>query len=106
LAIGYFPIKVGLIILYKRMPKVYVVIEFGCNSGYNDMYPPSVKVFEDKEKAYEYYESKKKWMGKIHTPKIRVNVYKDKDGETTIEAGGKDGAKRPEGVSIEFCEIE
>lgn len=83
------------------MPKVYVVIEFGCNSGYNDMYPPSAKVFGDKEKAYEYYESKKKWLDKSH-----VKVYKDKDGETTIESGGDEGAKRPEGVSIECCEVE
>lgn len=88
------------------MPLVYVVIEFGCNSSYNDMYPPSAKVFQDKEKAYAYYQSKASQLGKYHTPKIHIEVYKDKNGETAIEAGGDEGAKRPCGVSIECCEVE
>ena len=88
------------------MPKIYVVIEFGCNSGYNDMYPPSAKVFEDKQKAYSYYQSKKDELGQYYKPKISVEVYKDKNGETAIEPGGDDGVKRPCGVSIECCEVE
>lgn len=88
------------------MSQVYVVIEFGCNSNYNDMYPPSAKVFQDREKAYSYYQSKKSELGKHHIPKIRVEIYKDKKGETAIEAGGFEGAKRPCGVSIECCNVE
>ncbi len=88
------------------MPQVYVVTEFGCDSGYNAMWIPQTKVFEDKEKAYAYFESKKSQLGKYHYPAIDVKYAKWDTCESAIEAGGPQGAKRPDGVCIRICEIE
>jgi hypothetical protein len=88
------------------MPQVYVVTDFGCDSGYNAMWIPQTKVFEDKEKAYAYYQSKKDQLGKYHSPKIDVKYVNFETGESAIEAGGPQGAKRPDGVCIRLCEIE
>jgi hypothetical protein len=34
---------------------IYIITEFGCDSGYNDMYTPSISVFDNREDAYKYY---------------------------------------------------
>lgn len=71
------------------------------------MYPPSSRVFGDKETAYAYYQSKKDELGKHYDPKIEVKHYSTKNGgETAIEGGGNEGAKRPCGVSIMCCTVE
>ncbi len=88
------------------MPQVYVVTEFGCDSGYNAMWIPKTKVFHDKEKAYAYYQSKKDDLGKVHDPPIVVKYVKWGIGESAIESGGPQGAKRPDGVCIRVCDIE
>jgi hypothetical protein len=89
--------------------KVYVVTEFGCNSGYNDMYPPSTKVFMDRDKAYEYYFKCVKPLieaSSWNDYNVPIQNYKTKDSECVIQYGGDEGAKRPEGVKIEEKEIE
>lgn len=89
--------------------KVYVVTEFGCNSGYNDMYSPSTKVFMDRDKAYEYYfQCVKPLIEASHDEDYNVPIqnYKNKNSECVIQEGGDEGAKRPEGVKIEEKEIE
>jgi hypothetical protein len=93
--------------------KVYVVTEFGCNSSYNDMYPPYTKVFIDRDKAYEYYFQCVKPLieaSQLHDKYCNCGVpiqnYKNKDSECVIQEGGDDGAKRPLGIKIEEKEIE
>ncbi len=89
--------------------KVYVVTEFGCNSGYNDMHPPSTKVFIDRDKAYEYYfQCVKPLIEASHDKYYNVPIqnYKNKNSECVIQDGGDEGAKRPLGVKIEEKEIE
>jgi len=89
--------------------KVYVVTEFGCNSSYNDMYPPSTKVFIDRDKAYEYYfQCVKPLIEASHDKYYNVPIqnYQNKDSDCVIQEGGDDGAKRPLGIKIEEKEIE
>ena len=83
---------------------IYIVTEFGCDSGYNDMYTPSISVFENKEEAYKYYTNIK---DEIIKEKVDYDIdfwidYSLKDnGECIIQKGMDDnGAKRPIGVII------
>lgn len=88
---------------------VWVVVEFGCNSSYNDMYPPKVAVFkeESKEEATALYQKRKaeflRWKG---ISGIQYKIYNHENGETIIQEGGDAGAKRPEGASIFFKKVE
>lgn len=92
--------------------KVYVVTKFGCNSGYNDMYPPSTKLFMDRDKAYEYYFQCLKPLIEAsheeydHGYNVPIQTYKNEHRECVIQDGGDDGAKRPVGIQIEEKEIE
>lgn len=83
---------------------IYIVTEFGCDSGYNDMYTPVISVFENREEAYKCYTNIK---DKIIKEKVDYNIsfwidYSLKDnGECIIQKGmDYDGAKRPIGVII------
>ncbi len=83
---------------------VYVVTEFGCNSGHNDMYPPSVKVFKSKTEAYEYYNTMKKSLYSDDPDyPIKVHEYAHTNHESVIQDG--DDVKRPQGVAIEVARI-
>lgn len=85
---------------------IYIVTEFGCNSGYNDMYTPKNSLFTNKEDAYKYYTNIKDVIIK---EKVDYNIdfwidytLKDSDGECIIQKGmDNDGAKRPIGVMIQ-----
>lgn len=85
--------------------EIYIVTEFGCNSGHNDMYTPDSSLFENREEAYKYYTNIK---DEIIKEKVDYNIdfwidynLKDKDGECIIQKGIDDsGAKRPIGVMI------
>lgn len=83
---------------------IYIVTEFGCDSGYNDMYTPKNSLFENREEAYKYYTNIK---DEIIKDKLEYDIdfwidYKLKDnGECIIQKGiDKNGAKRPIGVMI------
>ena len=83
---------------------IYIITEVGCDSGYNDMYTPSISVFENKEEAYKYYTNIKDTIIK---EKVDYDIdfwidYKLKDnGECIIQKGiDGNGAKRPIGVMI------
>jgi hypothetical protein len=65
--------------------QVFVVTEFGCNSGYNDMYPPKVQVFGTKEKAMECY---LKLKNEIIKMKEHCNIYERENYECIIQKGG------------------
>lgn len=83
--------------------EVYVVVEFGCNSGYNHMYTPSVSVFQSREKAYELYEKVKNYIIKMKEGyDIDYDHYEDNGNgkESIIQCGGDEGAKRPIGIMI------
>lgn len=83
---------------------IYVVTEFGCNSGHNDMYPPTTKVFVSKIKAYAYYNKiKARICSSDYDEPVKVHVYKDSNGESAIQDGEE--VKRPEGVAIEFVRV-
>ena len=83
---------------------IYIVTEFGCDSGYNDMYTPRNSIFKNKEEAYKYYTNIK---DKIIKEKVDYEIdfwidytFKN-DGECIIQKGiDNDGAKRPIGVMI------
>ena len=84
---------------------VYTVVEFGCNSSHNDMYPPTVHVFKSKTSAYAYYNSLKtplQYDGCVDYP-VKTHVYTYANGEATIQDG--DEVKRPSGVSITYSKI-
>ena len=86
--------------------KVYVVTEFGCNSGHSNMYPPSTKVFIDREKAYEYYfQCIRPLIEESSEYNIPIEKYKNKDRECIVQDGGDEGAKRPMGIQIEEKEV-
>jgi len=85
---------------------IYIITEFGCDSGYNDMYTPRVLVFKDREEAYKYYTNVK---DKIIKEKVDYDIdfyidYKlrvENNGECIIQKGMDDnGAKRPIGIMI------
>lgn len=84
---------------------IYIVTEFGCNSGYNDMYTPKNLLFKNREDAYKYYTNVK---DRIIKDKVDYNIdfwidynLKDNDGECIIQKGiDNDGAKRPIGIMI------
>jgi len=85
---------------------IYIVTEFGCDSGYNDMYTPCNSVFENREEAYKYYTNIK---DKIIKEKVDYDIdfwidymKKDNNGECIIQNGmdNNNGAKRPIGVMI------
>ena len=86
--------------------EVFVVTEFGCNSGCNDMYPPNVHVFGSKEKAMECYLKLKNEIIKMNENcNIHYDLYERETYECIIQKGGEnhggpDGAKRPIGVMI------
>lgn len=90
---------------------IYIVTEFGCDSGYNDMYTPKNSLFKHREDAYCYYT---KIKDEIIKEKVDYNIdfwiddysLKDKDGECIIQKGlDNDGAKRPIGIMIQKCSI-
>lgn len=75
---------------------IYVVTKFGCNSSHNDMYPPMVFIYSDRERAYHVYnEEKEKY-------EIDFRLYSETDSECIIQKGYDEdyGAKRPVGVQI------
>lgn len=83
---------------------VYVVTEFGCNSGHNDMYAPTTKAFVDKVAAYAYYNKiKARLYSDDPDYPIEVHVSKDAGGESAIQDG--EAVKRPEGVAIEYVRV-
>ena len=96
------PASVAPLSLVGSPMTVYVVTEFGCNSGCNDMWIPESKVFADRDQAYEYYRK--------HVPDLKDmdNLARQtdlEDGEAIHELGGYgdgygDRAKRPRGVVI------
>ena len=78
---------------------VYTVTEFGCNSGHNDMYPPTVTLFKSRTDAYEYYnEIKKSLYSNDPDYPIKVHEYTYATGESVIQ--DSEDVKRPQGVSI------
>lgn len=85
--------------------EIYIVTEFGCDSGYNDMYTPRNSLFENREEAYKYYTNIK---DEIIKEKVEYEIdfwidynLKDSDGECIIQKGmDSGGAKRPIGVMI------
>lgn len=85
---------------------IYIVTEFGCDSGYNDMYTPKNSLFKNREDAYKYYTNIK---DSIIKEKVDYDIdfwidynLKDNDGECIIQKGmDNDGAKRPIGVMIQ-----
>lgn len=89
---------------------IYVVTEFGCNSGYNDMYSPKNSLFKNKEEAYKYYTNIKDIIIK---EKIDYDIdfwidytLKNDDGECIIQNGmDHNGAKRPIGIMIKKYHI-
>lgn len=79
--------------------EMYTVVEFGCNSSYNDMYPPTITAFYNHEEAYMHYMKSKDdivKMKKLYG--IGYTIDEDEDGECIIQDG--DEAKRPVGVKI------
>lgn len=80
---------------------LYIVTEFGCNSGYNDMYPPTVTVFTNAEEAYAKFNAMKDEI--IHMKEeydIDYTKYEHNNQISYIQDGGVEGAKRPTGVSL------
>lgn len=86
--------------------KAYVIVDFGCNSGHNDMFPPSVKIIKNYEEAYELYNIQKNAIiiKKEHYF-IDYEIYELEDGECIIQDGGEEGSKRPIGVMIKKVTI-
>ncbi len=85
---------------------IFIVTEFGCNSGHNDMYPPNVSVFLNRDDAYVYYNTIKKTIVDMKEMyDIEYEEYTQEDQESIIQTGGKDGAKRPIGVMISVKDI-
>jgi hypothetical protein len=84
------------------MENIYIVTEFGCNSGYNDMYHPSISVFKNYEDAYNFYNNIKNKIIKMKSEyDIDYILYKKKDSECIIQNGiDNNGAKRPIGIII------
>lgn len=72
--------------------EVYIVTSFGCNSGYNEMWPPKSKLFLNAEEAYEYYLSIK--------PIEYIEEGKTEDGSRYAIQNGDD-VKRPDGAIIQ-----
>lgn len=82
---------------------IYVVTKFGCNSSHNDMYPPMVFVYSDRERAYHVYnEEKNKILKEKEKYEIDFRLYSETDSECIIQKGldEDNGAKRPVGVKI------
>lgn len=82
---------------------IYVVTVFGCNSNHNDMYPPMVFVYSDRERAYKVYNDEKdKILKQKEKYEIDFRLYSESDGECIIQKGIDEdyGAKRPIGVKI------
>lgn len=80
---------------------IYVVVEFGCNSSYNDMWPPKVQVFIDKDAAMAVYSKLKKGI-----EGVPYKEYNNDNSMTIIQQGGDEGAKRPEGAMIAVHQIQ
>lgn len=80
-------------------PEIYTVTKFGCNSGHNDMCPPSTKLFYSKEEAYKYYSVTKDEIVQMKEDyAIGYEMHTYLDGECIMQNG--DDAKRPVGISI------
>jgi len=84
---------------------IYIVTEFGCDSGYNDMYTPKNSLFKNREDAYKYYTNIKDIIIKEKSDyeiDFRIDSKdKDKDMECIIQKGiDNNGSKRPIGVMI------
>jgi hypothetical protein len=82
---------------------IYVVTMFGCNSSHNDMYPPMVFAYSDRERAYKVYNDEKdKILKEKEKYEIDFRLYSESDGECIIQKGYDEdyGAKRPVGVKI------
>lgn len=82
---------------------VYVVTKFGCNSSHNDMYPPMVFVYSNREMAYKVYnEEKVKILKQAEDYEIDFRSYSETNSECIIQKGidEDNGTKRPIGVSI------
>ena len=90
------------------MSEVYVVVEISCNSSYNDMNPPSVRLFSQKEAAVSaYMKLKSDILLAKEEYDIDCEIYKEKcGGETIIQEGGYTGAKRPVGASFLIRKID
>jgi hypothetical protein len=80
---------------------IYVVTEFGCNSSHNDMYPPKILVFKNREDAYAHYTNEKNKILQMKED-YGIDFMLYCKGECIIQCGMDDehGAKRPIGVMI------
>lgn len=87
----------------KGKMETYVVVEFGCNSSCNDMYPPKVRVFRSKDDAYSYYTRIKNYILSMKNDyDIDYDIYTKVNEECIIQKGeySDKGAKRPIGIMI------
>lgn len=81
----------------------YIVTKFGCDSGYNDMLPPEVVIFKNREEAYQYYKNVKDEIIKMKFDyDIDYMLHCVNNKKYIIQKGIDDnGAKRPIGIMIE-----
>lgn len=87
---------------------VYVVTNFGCNSGAHDMWIPETRVFTNKDDAYTYYNRIAPCLNDDDNRAEHITL---KDGEAIRQLPGYlngygNYAKRPEGVVIRYIKIE
>ena len=80
---------------------LYSVVSFGCNSGFNDMYPPHTRLFRDREEAYRHYAEMKQDIMEDGNPFSVYDDFVTKNTEAILQWGAGDGgAKRPVGAII------
>jgi len=90
---------------------VYIVTEFGCNSGDNDMYPPTVTAFSTYNAAYKMYRCIEKKLTPEDPGICYTHHEYDQVDDTLIRGyliqnGGDEGFKRPKGVMFNKVVVE
>ena len=82
---------------------IYIVTDFG-SSGNDEIYPPYVTAFIDREKAYTYYNKIKELIIDQEYPYESAEY---EDWETLYQITYEDErAKRPRGVSIKKVQLD
>jgi hypothetical protein len=84
----------------------YIVVKLSCDSGHNELNPPSIYLFYNRDDAYaRYNEVKGRIIGLKEDKRSNIDYeliddFKQPDTECIIQSGGEGGAKRPIGAMI------